>query len=151
MQLIRSFEGCELEAYRDPGSPDGLPITIGWGSTRKKDGSPWHLGDRITQEEADELLMWQVENEFLPALRDIPGWDLMSPGQQGALISFSWNAGRFYGADGYDTISRHLKNRNWNDVPKALSLYVNPGSDVEKALKRRRQAEASAWNGSLVV
>ena len=34
-----------------------------------------------------------------------------------------------------------------NDVPKALLLYVNPGSSFEAGLKRRRQAEGELWNG----
>ena len=38
IKLIKEFEGCHLSAYPDPLS-GGLPITIGWGSTRKKDGS----------------------------------------------------------------------------------------------------------------
>ncbi|NET70362.1 MAG: hypothetical protein F6K62_04930 [Sphaerospermopsis sp. SIO1G2] len=34
--LIKEFEGLYLQAYPDPLS-GGKPITIGWGSTRKKD------------------------------------------------------------------------------------------------------------------
>ena len=31
--LMHEFEGCRLNAYPDPGSRDGAPWTIGWGST----------------------------------------------------------------------------------------------------------------------
>lgn len=31
---IKSFEGLRLKAYPDPGSKDGNPWTIGYGSTR---------------------------------------------------------------------------------------------------------------------
>jgi lysozyme len=145
--LIKQFEGLELNAYPDP-LTGGIPITIGYGSTRKKDGTSWKLSDRITQAEADELLLWQLENEFLPALQKLPDWRMMSPGQQGALISFAWNLGSgFFEADGFATISRALRQRNWNEIPRALSLYINPGSSVEVGLRRRRQAEAAAWNG----
>ena len=63
LKLIKEFEGCHLKAYPDPLS-GGLPITIGWGTTRKKDGSPFHMGDTITQQEADELLINNVRTSF---------------------------------------------------------------------------------------
>ena len=53
LKLIKEFEGCHLSAYPDPLSGN-LPITIGWGSTRRKDGSPFQLGQSISQQEADE-------------------------------------------------------------------------------------------------
>ena len=54
MELIKEFEGCHLQAYPDPLS-GGLPITIGWGTTRKGDGSAFRLGDKITQAQADAI------------------------------------------------------------------------------------------------
>ena len=85
LKLIKEFEGCHLNAYPDP-LTGGLPITIGWGSTRKKDGSPFQMGDTLTQQEADELLIEQCKKEFLPALRKIPHWNEMSDGKE-ALCS----------------------------------------------------------------
>jgi hypothetical protein len=58
--LIKKFEGCYLKAYPDPRTGN-LPITIGWGSTKKRDGSNWKLGESITQQEADDLLMLQLD------------------------------------------------------------------------------------------
>jgi hypothetical protein len=72
--LIKEFEGCELKAYYDPHT-GGLPITIGWGSTRRKDGTRFMIGNRITQEEADDLLYFQLRREFLPPLQKIPFWN----------------------------------------------------------------------------
>jgi lysozyme len=74
IKLIKEFEGCHLNAYPDP-LTGGLPITIGWGSTRNKNGQPFQMGDSITQAEADELLISQCKNQFLPALRKIPHWN----------------------------------------------------------------------------
>ena len=145
IKLIKEFEGCHLSAYPDPLS-GGLPITIGWGSTRKKDGSPFKLGDKITQQEADELLISQCKNQFLPALRKIPHWNEMSDGKRGALLSFAYNLGAgFYGGDNFNTITKRLKNKEWDLVPDALYLYRNPGSNVEAGLARRRKAEGEAW------
>jgi lysozyme len=145
IKLIKEFEGCHLNAYPDP-LTGGLPITIGWGSTRKKDGSHFKLGDTLTQAEADLLLIEQCKNEFLPALRKIPHWNEMSDGKRGALLSFAYNLGAgFYGGDNFNTITKRLKNKEWDMVPDALYLYRNPGSNVEAGLARRRKAEGESW------
>jgi len=148
IKLIKEFEGCHLKAYPDPLSGN-LPITIGWGSTRKKDGSPFYLGDTLTQAEADELLIAQCKKEFLPSLRKIPYWNEMTDGKRGALLSFAYNLGAgFYGSGDFNTITKRLKNKEWDLVPDALYLYRNPGSNVEAGLARRRKAEGEAWKKS---
>jgi len=145
IKLIKEFEGCHLKAYPDP-LTGGLPITIGWGSTRKKDGSHFKMGDTLTQAEADALLIEQCKNEFLPALRKIPHWNEMSDGKRGALLSFAYNLGAgFYGGSNFNTITKRLKNKEWDLVPDALFLYRNPGSNVEAGLARRRKAEGESW------
>jgi len=145
LKLIKEFEGCHLKAYPDPLS-GGLPITIGWGTTRKADGSAFKMGDVITQQQADELLITQCKNQFLPSLRKIPNWKEMSDGKRGALLSFAYNLGAgFYGSGDFNTITKRLKNKEWDLVPDALYLYRNPGSNVEAGLARRRKAEGEAW------
>jgi lysozyme len=146
VDLIKEFEGCHLKAYYDP-LTGGLPITIGWGSTRRKDGTRFLIGNTITQEEADDLLYFQLRREFLPSLQKIPYWNEMNENQQGALLSFAYNLGAgFYGSSNFNTITKVLKEKKWNEVPKALELYRNPGSSVEAGLLRRRKAEGKIWN-----
>lgn len=150
VELIKRFEGCHLKAYPDPLTKD-RPYTVGWGSIRKKDGSPFELGETITQEEADELLEYQLLTAYLPQLAHIPHFMSMSDEQVGALLSFAYNLGaNFYGSDGFETISRRLRNKEWNLVPEALLLYVNPGTDVEVGLKRRRVAEGALWSSGYI-
>ena len=145
IDLIKKFEGCHLKAYPDPLS-GGLPITIGWGSTRKKNGTPFKLGDTITQKEADELLIVQCESQFLPPLSKIPYWGEMNDNQRGALLSFAYNLGAsFYGGSNFNTITRNLREKNWKAIPKTLEMYCNPGSNVEAGLLRRRKAEGKLW------
>jgi peptidoglycan hydrolase-like protein with peptidoglycan-binding domain/GH24 family phage-related lysozyme (muramidase) len=145
LDLIKTFEGLSLVAYPDP-KTGNLPITIGWGSTRDKYGQPFKLGDRITREEADELLMRQVANDYLPPQGNIPGWASMNDNQRGAVLSFAYNLGaRFFGASGFETISRVLRNQDWKDIEAALILYRNPGSSVEEGLLRRRLSEANVF------
>jgi lysozyme len=145
VDLIKEFEGCHLKAYYDP-LTGGLPITIGWGSTRRKDGTRFMIGNKITQEEADDLLYFQLRREFLPSLQKIPYWNEMNENQQGALLSFAYNLGAgFYGSSNFNTITRVLREKKWNEVPAVLELYRNPGSKVEAGLLRRRKAEGKLW------
>lgn len=145
IKLIKEFEGCHLKAYPDP-LTGGLPITIGWGTTRRIDGSRFKLGDVITQKEADDLLIFDIERRILPHLQKIPHWNSMNQNQQGALLSFAYNLGsNFYGSDGFFTITRHLRDKNWAMIPKTLEMYRNPGTRVEAGLLRRRRAEGKLW------
>jgi len=123
-----------------------LPITIGWGSTKDFNGQPFKIGKRITQEYADRLLVFDVENRFLPSIQKIPYWSEMNDNQRGALLSFAYNLGAgFYGGTNSNTITKVLKNKEWDKVPDALYLYRNPGSNVEAGLARRRKAEGDLW------
>jgi len=148
IDLIKTFEGSRLEAYPDP-KTGGLPITIGWGSTRKRDGRPFQLGERISQQDADALLLWQLEREFLPPLERIPGWQRLNADQQGAILSFAYNLGaNFYNARGFETISRVLREQDWQTIERALVLYRNPRTNVEEGLLRRRLSEAEVFLAS---
>ena len=134
-----------MQAYPDPLSGN-LPITIGWGSTRDLNGKPFKLGQKISQKVADDLLISQIKNEFLPTLSKIPYWSEMTDGKRGALLSFAYNLGSgFYGSGNFSSITARLKNKEWDKVPDALYLYRNPGSNVEAGLARRRKAEGKIW------
>ena len=144
--LIQEYEGFSEKAYYDP-LTGGLPITIGWGSTCRKDGSRFMIGNRITRDEADDLLYFQLRREFIPALSKIPYWSEMNDNQRGALLSFAYNLGAaFYGSPNFNTISRNLREKNWKAIPETLKLYCNPGSSVEAGLLRRRVAEGKLWS-----
>jgi lysozyme len=146
VELIKEFEGFYPNAYPDALHGWIIP-TIGWGSTEKEDGSKWHRGDKITLEQANELLESQLETDYLPPLSKIPYWDEMGPNRQGALLSFGYNVGaEFYGAPGFNTISKYLEEKQWQHVPAALTLYRNPGSVVEAGLLRRRKAEGKLFS-----
>jgi len=153
VELIKQFEGLHVQkedgmihAYPDPLS-GGLPITIGWGSTKDIDGSLFSLGDKISREKADILLDHQLRNDYLSVLeKTIPYWADMNDNQHGALLSFAYNLGaHFYGGENFQTITRVLKLQEWDKVPDALYLYRNPGTSVEEGLRRRRIAEGDLW------
>ncbi len=145
MELIKEFEGCHLHAYPDP-LTGGLPITIGWGSTKDFNGQPFKMGRTITQEYANKLLEFDITNRYLPFLQKIPYWSELNDNQRGALLSFAYNLGAgFYGGSGFNTISRNLREKNWQAIPKTLEMYRNSGTNVESGLLRRRIAEGQLW------
>lgn len=146
MGLIKEFEDFSSTAYYDPGT-GSLPITIGWGSTKNFDGKPFKITDTINIQNANLLIEHQIRTEFLPALEKIPYWREMNENQRGALLCFAYNLGAdFYGHPDFNSITRVLKNKEWDKVPEALKLYRNPGTNVEKGLLRRRIAEGNLWN-----
>ncbi len=150
ISLIKRFEGCELQAYPDPLS-GGAPWTIGWGSTVDENGKIFKKGDVITQARADDLLELKLDTEYLPEIAKIPYFSEMTEEQIGALLSFSYNLGaKFYGSSGFETLSRKLKNKDWETIADVLPLYRNPGSNVEEGLKRRRVAEGALWTQGLI-
>jgi GH24 family phage-related lysozyme (muramidase) len=146
IQLIKEFEGCRLAAYPDPGT-GGDPWTIGYGTTRYGAGQPVKRGDKITIIEADLLLRLEIDRIAAKLQSTVPHWDAMNNSQCAALVSFAYNLGDgFYGAAGFETISRCLRDRDWAAVPAALELYRNPGTAVEAGLLRRRKAEGVLWS-----
>ena len=148
LQLIQQFEGCHLNAYPDPLS-GGEPWTIGWGTTRYSDGRKVKKSDKLNRVEADMLLRQEVDRIAGKLRETVPHWREMADHQQCALVSFAYNLGSgFYGSVGFETISRELREKDWEAVPAALLLYRNPGSNVEAGLKRRREAEGKLWQGS---
>jgi GH24 family phage-related lysozyme (muramidase) len=145
LQLIKEFEGCHLEAYPDPLHGWELP-TIGYGTTRYAHGAKVQRGDKINAIEADMLLRQEVDRIAGKLADTVPHWAAMNDKQRSALVSFAYNLGAgFYGAQGFETITARLRDRNWAGVPSALELYRNPGSTVEAGLLRRRKAEGKLW------
>jgi len=144
-KLIREFEGFESNAYPDPCTGD-KPWTIGWGFTSLNDALV-KKGDSISREDADAMLDLWIETKVVPALaKTVPGWKTLPPNRQNALVSFAWNVGwHFCGSADFVTISKCLRESDYDAVPAALMLYVNPGSSVEAGLRRRREAEAKLW------
>lgn len=150
-QIVSEFEGCKLKAYPDPGT-GGEPWTIGWGTTVYYDGTPVKKGQKISQGLADDLLRGRLEVDGRQLAQIIPGWEKLTPNQQAALVSFTYNVGpNWFEGEGFTTISRYLREGKLELISQALMLYVNPGSPVEEGLKRRRKAEGALWNTGLGI
>ena len=59
INLIKLFEGYKPKAYL---CPAGVP-TIGYGSTMYQTGLKIKLSDTINEQQANELLMWELKNK----------------------------------------------------------------------------------------
>ena len=79
---IKKSEGLELKAYKRKGDV----WTIGYGSTYYKDNTRVKQGDVITKEQAEELLWYKVEKEYLPQLKKLVKVPL-NDNQLSALLS----------------------------------------------------------------
>ena len=77
------------------------------------DGRRVGPGDVITQAQAqaDQALLQDLQHQTWGAIsRTIPYWEEMNDPMRSALCSFAYNLGSgFYGAEGFDTISRVLR------------------------------------------
>jgi len=142
LQIIKEFEGCHLEAYL---CPAGVP-TIGWGATRLID-RPVQLGDRISQEMADDLLRNDVEmrhRELVKLLPLIAGW----PGHRvAALMPWAYNVG--LGAVETSTLRRRLlaDEDPVRVISEELPRWDKANGKPLAGLTRRRAAEVSLFVG----
>lgn len=138
--LIKSFEGCELTAYRCPTGH----WTIGFGSM----GSHVKPGMVITQPEAEMLLkrdLARFETGVNAMVEGVP----TTSDQFSAMVSFAFNLGlasllkstllKKHRARDYKGASEQFL--KWNHGRKNGQLVVMPG------LTRRRAAEARLYRG----
>lgn len=152
LDLIKSFESCAVaigggrfQAYPDPApGNNGLPVTIGWGSTRDFDGKPIKLGTVWTQEQCDRKKAEDMA-EFEAQVRAILGNTPTTQGQFDALVSFAYNIGSR--ALGNSTLMRKHKAGDYAGAAAEFMRWNRAGGKVMRGLTRRRAAEAMLYQG----
>lgn len=134
IDLIKSFEGCYLKAYK---CPAGV-WTIGWGTTEPINGVKPHAGMKITQKQADDLLVKNLKN-YEDTVNKYVTYKGFNQNQYDALVSFAYNCG--CGALKTSTL---LKKLNKGDVQGAANEFLRwnkANGKVLTGLTRRRNAE----------
>jgi lysozyme len=144
--LIKKWEGCAkrrqdglFEAYPDPGSADGRPWTIGWGSTGPEivKGLVW------TQEQCDSRFEADVSRyayEVARAIGDAP----TTQAQFDALVSFHYNTGAIRKA----TLTRlHCEGR-YDEAASEFGKWIYNDGRILPGLKRRREEEAALYRSA---
>jgi lysozyme len=129
------------EGYRSRAYDDGVGVhTIGYGITRREDGSPVRPGDTITPERALVRLAQEVDRtqrEIRDCIGDVPlhqhEWD--------AYVSLAYNIGS--GAFCRSTLVRRLKQTppDYAGACREILRWTRAGGRELPGLIKRRQAE----------
>jgi lysozyme len=116
--------------------------TIGFGNTFYEDGTKVKEGDVITQQRADELAKFIVE-QFATSIRAMIKQPL-NENQFSACVSLAYNIGT--GGFKKSSVLRKL-NVNPNDptIADSFRLWNKGGGVVLKGLVRRREAEIALY------
>jgi GH24 family phage-related lysozyme (muramidase) len=142
LNLIHSFEQCKLTAYPDPGSRDGKPWTVGWGSTGPDIGP----GTVWTQAQADERFRQDISGRE-SKLNAILGGAPTTQAQFDAMLSLGYNIGM--DALAGSTVMRRHKAGDHEGAATAFGLWNKNDGQVLRGLVRRRAAEADLYRGLL--
>lgn len=136
--LIKSFEGCKLDAYKCSANK----TTIGYGNTYYEDGSLVQMGDRITQERAESLFEL-IADSFASKVKPLITSNVNS-NQFDSLVSFAYNCG--IGNLKSSTLLRKV-NANPNDpsIRAEFEKWNKASGKVLAGLTRRRKAEADLY------
>ena len=134
LSLIKKFEGCELEAYK---CAAGV-WTIGYGSTKGV-----KEGDTLTQEEADELLLHEMD-EYKGYIKDNVTSDL-DQNQFDALVSWVFNLGPSNLKA--STMLKVINAGDMKEVPAQIKRWNKANGKTLQGLIRRREAEALLFEG----
>jgi len=128
IKLIKSFEGCKLQAYQDGGGV----WTIGWGHT-----SGVKMGDTCTQAEADALFDMEIDlyQEAVSALIKAPVMQC----ELDAMVSLAYNIG--VSAFKNSTLLKLVNKMDYLGASLEFGKWNQDNSKVIPGLVRRREAE----------
>lgn len=138
--LMHRWEGCKLQAYPDPGSMNGKPWTIGWGSTGPDIGP----GTVWTQARADERFERDLEKyaaEVSKAIGDAP----TTQDQFDALVAFHYNTGKIGSAT---LTKKHVAGDHAGAAKEFAKWRFNDGKEM-RGLINRRAEEAALYRGDV--
>jgi len=136
--LIKKFEGCRLKAYLCPANV----WTIGYGNTFYENGMKVKEGDVITQQRAEELAKFIID-QFAVTIEPFIQKPL-TDNQFSACVSLAYNIG----TSGFKRSSVFKKlNINPNDptIADSFKLWNKGGGKVLAGLVKRREAEIQLY------
>jgi len=135
IDLIKLFEGCKLKSYKCPANV----WTIGYGNTFYLDGSKVLMGQKISQVEADMLLLKLLPKYEATVIKNIKV--TVTQNQFDALVSFCWNCGSS------QALFRLVNQKATDEVIYDwwINHYVTGGGKLLQGLINRRRKEADLF------
>lgn len=133
IDLIKQFEGLELEAYLCPAKK----ATIGYGST----GPDIKLGMKWTKEQAEQRLVNDL-GTFSKGVRSLIKV-VLNENQFSAIVAFAYNVG--LGNLKSSTLLKKLNASDFQGAADELPKWNKAGGKVLKGLTRRREAERALF------
>lgn len=135
IDLLKKYEGLSLKSYL---CPKGV-ATIGYGSTMWNDSKPVKLGEVITIEDAEKLLMDDLKKRSV-IIQNLN----LNQNQFDSILVFIYNIG--IRAFLNSTMLKKIKvNPNDATIKDEFLRWVNKGSAFEKGLTKRRLEEATLY------
>jgi lysozyme len=128
IDFIKRYEGFKANAYV---CPAGV-ITIGWGSTKNIDGTPIKMGQTLTEEEAEKMLLKDISKFEKIVNKKVTA--TLTQNQYDMLVSHTYNTG------GSDTLFK-LVNEGKDVKDWWTKRYITGGGIVLKGLQKRRLEE----------
>lgn len=139
LALIKSSEGFSAIPYVDPATGN-LPITCGYGSTHKIDGTKFKLNDKAISEKEGEKLLLATLHTYEQAV-DACCVDTLTQNMFDSLVSLVYNIGpaNFKSS----TLVKKI-NKDINDptIPAEFLRWNKAAGKVMKGLTIRRQKES---------
>lgn len=138
INLIKKFEGCELESYQCPAGK----WTIGYGHT----GPDVKAGQAITEHQAEAILRYDLDR-FEEDVEKLTKGRAITENQFSALVSFAFNVGSDIDADtkaeglGDSTLLRLFLNGATQAAADEFRKWIYGGGKVQPGLIKRREAE----------
>lgn len=143
IQLIKSFEGCRLKAYKDANSV----WTIGWGATnadKAVTGKTIKSGLTITQPTAEKWLIESLKRKYEPLVEKYENTYHWTQNQFDALVSFCYNIGSI------DQLTAN-GTRDKATIARKMLEYNKSGGKVLQGLVRRRKAEHDLFCEPMII
>jgi len=143
IKLMHKWEGCAkkrpdglFQAYPDPGSADGHPWTIGWGST----GPGIAKGTVWTQSQCNDRFeddLAKYGNEVARFIGDAP----TTAHQFAALVCFHYNTGKLASS----TLLKKHKAGDYAGARAEFGKWIYNDGKVMQGLVNRRADEAALY------
>ena len=138
VQYLKDKEKFVSNKYQDSGGV----WTIGYGFT---DPEIVQKGT-ITEKEAEELLIKDIENRRAQLKSQIKTWDKLNENQQNALISYGFNVGVGNWQKTQPKLLKALNEERFADAAKYINAVKDKKGNVLPGLVKRRKEERDWFN-----